>query len=170
MRPIQLAFHYFTVLRMFISPLIHFNNYSFSTRLVQLIFFIPFHKGDGWHFLGSCNLAVVIISGSVVCTLVQALRPCTGRTAHRWNRDIALHFRDHGFRSRWGVSVTSRPLFAPGKNTVRIVQEVGWVTVPVWTGAENLVPTGIQSPDHPARSQSLYRLRYPVHSLLLIMS
>jgi len=35
------------------------------------------------------------------------------------------------------------------------------------TGAENLVHTGIRSPDRPARSESLYRLRYPapvVHS------
>jgi hypothetical protein len=31
--------------------------------------------------------------------------------------------------------------------------------------AENLAPTGIQSPDRPARSQSLYRLSYPAHAL-----
>ena len=29
--------------------------------------------------------------------------------------------------------------------------------------AENLVPTGIRSPDLPARSQSLYRLSYRAH-------
>ena len=34
---------------------------------------------------------------------------------------------------------------------------------PVWTGAENLVPTGIRTPDRPARSQWLYRLRYPAY-------
>jgi len=28
------------------------------------------------------------------CTLVQALRLCTGRTAHRGSRGIALRFRD----------------------------------------------------------------------------
>jgi hypothetical protein len=33
-------------------------------------------------------------------------------------------------------------------------------TGPVWTGAENLAPTGIRSPDRPARSESLYRLSY----------
>ena len=32
---------------------------------------------------------------------------------------------------------------------------------PVWIGAENLTPTGIRSPDLPARSESLYRLSYP---------
>jgi hypothetical protein len=39
-----------------------------------------------------------------------------------------------------------------GKDPVHIVQKTGWATGPVWTGAENLVPTGIRSPDRPARS------------------
>ena len=51
--------------------------------------------------------------------------------------------------------------FNPGKDPVPIVQEAGWAPGPVWIGAENLVPTGIRSPDLPARSESLYRLRYP---------
>ena len=33
-----------------------------------------------------------------------------------------------------------RPLFTPGKDPVRIVQEVGWAPGPVWTGAENIAP------------------------------
>jgi hypothetical protein len=97
-------------------------------------------------------------------TLVQALRPCTGHTAHRGSRGIALFNHDHGTRRGWGVSVTPQPLFTPGKDPVFIVQEAGWTTGPVWTGAENLALTGIRSPDRPARSQSLYRLRYPAHS------
>jgi hypothetical protein len=52
-----------------------------------------------------------------------------------------------------------RPLFTPGKDLVPIVQEAEWAPGPVWTGAENLAPTGIRSPGRPARSQSLYRLR-----------
>jgi hypothetical protein len=44
----------------------------------------------------------------------------------------------------------------PWKDSVPIVQEAGWATGPVWTGAENLAPTGIQTPDRPARSQLLY--------------
>jgi hypothetical protein len=51
----------------------------------------------------------------------------------------------------------------PGENPVAIVQEAGWAPEPVWTSAENLAPTGIRSPDRPARSHSLYRLRYPAH-------
>jgi len=50
----------------------------------------------------------------------------------------------------------------PGKDPVQIVQEAGCAPGPVKTGAENLSPTGIRFPDRPARSQSLYRLRYPV--------
>ena len=49
----------------------------------------------------------------------------------------------------------------PGKDLVPIVQEAGWASGPVWTGAENLAPTGIRSPDRPARRQSLYWLSYP---------
>jgi hypothetical protein len=52
------------------------------------------------------------------------------------------------------------PLY-PGKDTVAIVQEAGWAPGPVWTGAANLAPTRVQSPDRPARSEPLYRLNYP---------
>jgi hypothetical protein len=37
---------------------------------------------------------------------------------------------------------------------------------PVWTGAENLASTEIRSPDRPARSQSLYRLSYPLNNYI----
>jgi hypothetical protein len=43
--------------------------------------------------------------------------------------------------------------FYPRKDPVPIVQEAGWAPGPVWTGAENLAPTGILSSDRPARSQ-----------------
>jgi len=56
-----------------------------------------------------------------------------------------------------------RPHLTPGKDPVSIVQEAGWASGPVWTGAENLAPTGIRSPDRPARRQALYGLRYPAH-------
>jgi hypothetical protein len=64
-----------------------------------------------------------------------------------------------------GVGSASCPgLSLPaGKDPVPIVQEAGWAPGPVWTGAENLAPIGIQSLDRPARSQSLCRLRYLAH-------
>ena len=101
---------------------------------------------------------------NVKCTLVQPLRLCTGRTAHRGSRGIAQPFLDHGSRRGWGVSVTPRPLFTPRKDPTPILQEVGWAPGQVWTRAENLAPTGIRSSDRPDRSQSLYRLRYPAHN------
>jgi hypothetical protein len=45
-----------------------------------------------------------------------------------------------------------------GKDPVPIVQEAGWASEPVWIGAKK---TGIRSPDLPASSESLYRLRHP---------
>ena len=51
--------------------------------------------------------------------------------------------------------------FNPGKDPVAIVQEAGWASEPVWIGAENLAHAGIQSPDLPARRESLYRLSHP---------
>ena len=99
----------------------------------------------------------------VKVTLLQTLRLCTGRTAHRGSRGIALLFHDHGSRRGWVVNVTPRPLFTPGKVPVLTVQETVWAPGPVWTGAKNLTPTGIRSLDRPARNQSLYRLNYPAH-------
>jgi len=68
-----------------------------------------------------------------------------------------------------GEGSVSRPgrSLPPGKDTAPIIQKAGWAPGPVWKGAENLASTGIRSPDRPARSQSLYRLRYPNHKLII---
>jgi hypothetical protein len=67
---------------------------------------------------------------------------------------------------RWGGGSAPLPgRFIPGKGPVPILQEAGWAPGTVWEGAENLAPTGIRSPDRPARSESLYRLSYPSPSL-----
>ena len=55
----------------------------------------------------------------------------------------------------------TRPLYPWERDAVTIVQEAGWAPEPVRTGAENLVSTGITSPDSPACSESLYRLSHP---------
>jgi hypothetical protein len=60
-----------------------------------------------------------------------------------------------------GVQSHDPVALPPGKNPVPIVCEAEWVPGPVWTGAENLASTGIQTPDCPSRSESLYRLSYP---------
>jgi len=59
--------------------------------------------------------------------------------AQRLGRGIALLFHDRSTRSGWVVSSTSRPHFTPGKDPVPILKEA------VWTGAGNLVASGIRS-------------------------
>jgi hypothetical protein len=39
--------------------------------------------------------------------------------------------------------------FTPGNDPVPIVQEAEWASGQVWTGMENLAPTGFRSPDRP---------------------
>ena len=101
------------------------------------------------------------------------MHPCTGRTAHRGSRGIALPFHDHGTRrsegsgSRPGRSLppanTGYPLYRRlGRSQVRS-RQVRKISPP---------PTpGIWSPDRPAHSQSLYRLSYrptiPLDTLLI---
>ena len=58
------------------------------------------------------------------------------------------------------VKATLRPFYPrerPGTNVIGR----WWAPEPVWMGAEILASTGIRSPDHPARSESLYLLSYP---------
>jgi hypothetical protein len=78
------------------------------------------------------------------------------------DKDIALSFLDLGTR-RGGWSAP-RPGLTPGKD--RGTHRTGgwWAPGPVWTCAKILAPTGIRSPDRPARSQLLYQLSYPAES------
>jgi hypothetical protein len=84
------------------------------------------------------------------------------RRAQRGSRGIALLILDLGARRVWVVSTTPRPLYPqeiPGTHCTG-----GWVGPRAGLDVcEKSCPTGIRSPDHPARSQSLYRLCYPAH-------
>ena len=53
----------------------------------------------------------------------------------------------------WVVNATPRPLYDREKDPVPILQEAGRAPESVWTGAENLAPAGIRSPNRPARSE-----------------
>ena len=66
----------------------------------------------------------------VKCTLVRALRLCTGRTAHRGSRVIALLFLDHGSRS--GEGSASRPgrSLPPGKTRYPLYRRLGGLRGP----------------------------------------
>jgi hypothetical protein len=45
-------------------------------------------------FTPNDSLVWIMVKVKVKCTLVQALRLCTGRTAHRGSRGIAILFND----------------------------------------------------------------------------
>jgi hypothetical protein len=62
--------------------------------------------------------------------------------------------------SRGGVVSTTPRLFKPQeRNPLPILQEAGWTSLD-WSGKFR-PPTGVQTPDRPTRSNSLYRLRNP---------
>jgi hypothetical protein len=59
------------------------------------------------------------------------------------------------------VKAIARPLDSQESNSIPILQEADWVPGNVWMDAENLGLAGIRSPEHPARTNLPYRLRYP---------
>jgi len=61
-----------------------------------------------------------------------------------------------------GVKRHAPAAIAPSKDPVPILQEAGWSPGPFWIGEKNIAPTGIRSPDRPARTECQYRLSYPV--------
>jgi hypothetical protein len=87
-------------------------------------------------------------------------------TGHQGPRGgVALLFPNLGARRGCVVSTMPRPLYLRERPGTHCTE--GWVGPgPVWTCVKNLAPTGIRSPDRPARSQSLHRLSYPAHILL----
>jgi hypothetical protein len=86
--------------------------------------------------------------------------PITGHQGPRGGVEVQLYSISNSALGGGGWSATFPSRFTPRKDPVPIVQEAGWAPGPVWTGAKNLDPIGIRSPDRPARSQSLYRLCY----------
>ena len=84
---------------------------------------------------------------------MKALRVSTG---------IALLFLGPQ-HTRWGWGQPHAPaVCTPGKDLVPILQEAGWAPGLVWIGWKSR-PYWDLIPDHPARSQSLYRLSYLAH-------
>ena len=57
--------------------------------------------------------------------------------AQRGSRGIALLFFNPSARWGWVVSAMPWPLYLQERETVPIVQEVGWASEPVWTDAKS---------------------------------
>jgi hypothetical protein len=96
-------------------------------------------------------------------TLVQALRLCTGRMAHRGSRGTALSWPT---ALEWGDGSASRPghSLPSGKALYPLYRRLVGSQGRSEQVRKISPPTGIWYPDLPARSQSLYRLRYPAHT------
>jgi hypothetical protein len=62
-------------------------------------------------------------------------------------------FPNLGAKWGWVVTVTLRPQCPRERDPAPLLQEAGWIPGTVRTGAENLAPTRIRSPDRQARSQ-----------------
>ena len=87
----------------------------------------------------------------VKVTLVQALRLCTGRTAHRGSRGIALPFHDHGTIKGWGSASSSGSSLPPGKTRYPLYRRLGGPQGR--SGKERRIsPHRDSIPDRPARS------------------
>jgi hypothetical protein len=69
----------------------------------------------------------------------------------------------------WGSASRPGRSLPPGKTRYPLYRRVGGPQGRFGQMWENLTPTGIRSPDHPARSQSLYRLSYTVHMFGMLL-
>jgi hypothetical protein len=70
--------------------------------------------------------------------------------------------------SGWSVPRPGR--FTLGKDPVLIVQEAGWARGPVWTGAENLAPTGmVNAPRKLNIVIFTFTLRYSVFRCVMLL-
>jgi len=69
------------------------------------------------------------------------------------NSGTALLFIEPRRKLGWVVNATPRPLYPRKRDAVPTIQEAEWAPGPFSTSVKNLAPpTGIRSPDRPARS------------------
>ena len=94
-------------------------------------------------------MQLLVVKVKVKVTLVQALRLCTRRTAHRGSRGIALPFHDYGTgRGEGSVSRPGRSL-PPGKTRCPLYRMLGGPQGRSGQVQKISPPTGIRSPDRP---------------------
>jgi hypothetical protein len=124
----------------------------------------------------SLNLCEALAAGGFVISgpfcNKGTVRPCTGTEAlyrpygARGSRGIALPFHDNG--TRRGEGSASRPSrsLPSGKTQYPLYRRL--IGPQGRSGEVRKIPppTGIRSPDCPARSLSLYRLSYRAHPVL----
>jgi len=95
--------------------------------------------------------------------LVQALTPCTGRTALRGSRGIALLFLDHGARRSEG-SASRLGRFTPGKTWYPLYRRLGGPQGRSGQVRKIKPPPGFDPRTVQPVAQSLYQLSYLAHN------
>ena len=83
-------------------------------------FSAPVQTGPGAH-----PASYTFVKVKVKCTLVQGLRLCTGRTAHRGSRGVALPFHDYGTRRDEGSASRPGRSLPPGKTRYPLYRRLG---------------------------------------------
>ena len=89
--------------------------------------------------------AYYVLFQCIKVTLVQALRLCTGRTAHRESRGRALPFHDNGTRRGEGPASRSGRFLLPGKNWYPLYRRLGGPQGRSGQVRKISPPTGIRS-------------------------
>ena len=142
--------------------------YVFSTKYQSQMRYLHFHSS--WHIMSklfywrynsnSCKIFPEYVE--LHASNKGKFHPTRSHEPPTGGVEVQLHyFLKLGARWKWVVNGTPRPFYPQERDPVPFVQEAGWASGRVWTGEENLAPTGIRSPDHPNPSESLYQLRYP---------
>jgi len=91
--------------------------------------------------------------------------PCKPRGDE--DRHSSTHNRS-GTRRCTVVISSPLPLWTSQRVPSTISQEAVWASGPVGMGLENLVLTGVRTPDFPTRGQSPYRLCQPSRHIIVI--
>jgi len=119
-----------------------------------------------WYKYRNCKSVGLI--EKVKVTLVQSLRLCTGRTAHRRSRGIALLFHNYDTRRREGSASRPGRSLSPEKIRYPLYRRLGGPQGRCGQVQRISPPAGIRSLDRPARSQSIYGLSYPARVQLAV--
>ena len=117
-KPLGLPFERIKTNVQYLFFLFHFIQFNLILHSILLIYVTFIHN------IYLKNLCVIILY-QVKCTVVQALRLCTGHTSHSGSRGIALLFLGHG--TRRGEGSASRPgrSLPPGKTRYPLYRRLG---------------------------------------------
>ena len=105
----------------------------------------------------------------VKVTLVQALRLCTAVRPIRGVQVLLYPFMTTALEGGEGSAARPGRSLPPGKTRYPLYERHCGPQGRSGQVRKILPPTGIRSPDRPARSQSLYRLRYPANDAIIRM-